>query len=317
MSILEREIAGFPFAVVDVETTGLSPRHDRVVELAIVVVRPGAEPQLVFESLVNPGRPMANTEIHGLTDADVAHAPTFGELAPSVAAALSNRVVASHNVYYDAAMLGAELERVEYPPELPCVCTMLLPCSLSADASRMSLRHACARAGVALEREHYAAHDALAAAQLLRIHLKMLRKARISTFADLRTKARKQYKFFETFELRPIPPPRMMATGRRAVPRSGAASARRKTPIAEYLEEVLDAVADLELTEAEVADLEASRSTLGLEPDEVRAVHAKVFFGMLARFVEDARVDIAEVARLRQLHALLGRLGWAPGEEAR
>ncbi len=41
---------------------------------------------------------------------------------------------------------------------------------------------------------------------------------------------------------------------------------------------------------------------------------AKVFFGMLARYVEDARIDVVEVSRLHRLHELLSRLGWAPGQ---
>ena len=79
-----------PIAVVDFETTGLTPGVDRVVEVSVVRLNPGEVPQLVLDSLVNPMRPVAATEIHGITDADVASAPTFKEIAGDLIAALSD-----------------------------------------------------------------------------------------------------------------------------------------------------------------------------------------------------------------------------------
>lgn len=58
-------IADTPVAVIDFETTGLTPGYDRVVEVSIVRIDPGSKPRVVFDTLVNPARPMAATEIHG------------------------------------------------------------------------------------------------------------------------------------------------------------------------------------------------------------------------------------------------------------
>ena len=55
-------------AVVDVETTGLFPsRHDRIIEIGIVVIRPDGDVSVEFESLVNPKRDIGPTSVHGLT----------------------------------------------------------------------------------------------------------------------------------------------------------------------------------------------------------------------------------------------------------
>ena len=68
----------------DIETTGLYPGGDRIVELAVVRIEPNEAPRLVLDTLVNPKRRVAATEIHGITDADVADAPPFEEIAGNV-----------------------------------------------------------------------------------------------------------------------------------------------------------------------------------------------------------------------------------------
>jgi DNA polymerase III epsilon subunit-like protein len=62
-----------PFAVVDVETTGFSPRvHDRMLEVAVVRLAPDGALEDEYATLLNPGRDMGATDVHGLTAADVA-----------------------------------------------------------------------------------------------------------------------------------------------------------------------------------------------------------------------------------------------------
>jgi len=76
--IYTRPIDDTPIAIIDFETTGLTAGADRVVEVSVVRVDPGQEPRLVFDTLVNPHRRVSATEIHGISDADVADAPSFG-----------------------------------------------------------------------------------------------------------------------------------------------------------------------------------------------------------------------------------------------
>ena len=107
--IRERRIAKTPLAVVDVETTGLNAGADRIVEIAVVRIDPGCAPQLVLETLINPQRRMAATEIHGLTDADVREAPRFIDIAGELTRVLTDCVVRAYNVYFDMKFLGYEL----------------------------------------------------------------------------------------------------------------------------------------------------------------------------------------------------------------
>jgi DNA polymerase III epsilon subunit-like protein len=77
----EPRLDELPFALVDVETTGFSPRlHDRIIEIAVVRVSPAAGVEDEYVTLVNPSRDVGPTRIHGITATDVAQAPSFAEI---------------------------------------------------------------------------------------------------------------------------------------------------------------------------------------------------------------------------------------------
>ncbi|MHB8462632.1 MAG: 3'-5' exonuclease [Vulcanimicrobiaceae bacterium] len=94
------------FAVVDVETTGLDPKVERVVEIAVVLV----DEQWVVDSwssLVNPEMPIPAraSQIHGIYDEDVAQAPTMEALVAEILTRCQGRVVAAHNARFDLSFL--------------------------------------------------------------------------------------------------------------------------------------------------------------------------------------------------------------------
>jgi len=153
-----------PIAVVDVETTGLFPfRHDRVVEVAVVVIQADGRVVREFVSLVNPARDIGPSSIHGLTSEDILHAPQFGEIAALLVDALSGTVaIAAHNVRFDQQFLEKEFSRIDCAlPECFSICTMQL-------AGGGRLTECCGDYGVPLEGEaHHALGDARAAARLL------------------------------------------------------------------------------------------------------------------------------------------------------
>jgi len=109
-----RSLIAGPIAVIDVETTGLFPfRHDRVVEVAAVVVRAGGRLEREFVSLVNPARDIGPSSIHGLTSEDILHAPQFAEIAALLLDVLSGTVaIAAHDVRFDRQFVAANRVRV-------------------------------------------------------------------------------------------------------------------------------------------------------------------------------------------------------------
>jgi DNA polymerase III epsilon subunit-like protein len=101
-------LAGLPgaYAVVDVETTGLSPARDRIVEIAVVRVWAGAILHR-WSSLVNPGVPISPFAVacHGITDADVAGAPPLHALLPVIRRLVAGTTIAAHNATFDRGFL--------------------------------------------------------------------------------------------------------------------------------------------------------------------------------------------------------------------
>ena len=74
-----------PLIVFDIESTGVSPRKDRIIELAAIKISPdGSEVTKCW--LMNPTIPIPpeTTAIHGIADADVAQCPTFADKAKEI-----------------------------------------------------------------------------------------------------------------------------------------------------------------------------------------------------------------------------------------
>jgi DNA polymerase III epsilon subunit family exonuclease len=95
------------FTTVDLETTGKDAREAEVVEIAAVRVRGGAVVE-EFHSLVRPSMPIPEgaTGVHGITDVDVATAPTFDEIWAPFRAFCGNDVLVAHNgLQYDFPIL--------------------------------------------------------------------------------------------------------------------------------------------------------------------------------------------------------------------
>jgi DNA polymerase-3 subunit epsilon len=314
--IHSRQIAETPFAVLDFETTGLTPGLDRVVEVSIVRMNPGEEPRLALDTLVNPMRNVACTEIHGITDADVADAPRFGEIAGDIIDALTGCVVSAYNVYFDMRFLDHELSLSGLRHEPPHLCLMYLRPLLQL-GRRCKLPDACEAHGIRLDDRHAAAADTMAAARLLHMYLNVLRDRGVRTFGELAEHG--SYKFLASlrnapfaaasqFELRP--------SGRRKsrVALVMAPSPQKIDGLREYWEALKLAVTDLEITEDELASMQEIRARHSLKIEHIRVIHARAFAGVIGQYVADQWLDERERGRLMAFHRCLSALGWAPGE---
>lgn len=106
-----------PLAFFDIESTGVNPATDRIVELAIIRIHPDGH-KARFRRLVNPEIPIPaeSSEIHGITDEMVKEAPTFKEIAPEVADFLDNCDLGGYNSNrFDVPMLVEAFLRAEVP----------------------------------------------------------------------------------------------------------------------------------------------------------------------------------------------------------
>jgi len=158
------------YAVVDVETTGLFPgAHDRIVEIAVVLVSAGGEIEGSWATLVNPQRDLGPQHVHQISSSDVLSAPTFAQIAGTLAALLAGRVFVAHNASFDRRFVQGEFAALGH--DVPIVaettlCTMQWSALLLPDAPR-SLAGCCGSVGIVLEDAHEALADATATAALL------------------------------------------------------------------------------------------------------------------------------------------------------
>jgi DNA polymerase III subunit epsilon len=176
------------FAVVDVETTGTRPRRgDRIIEIAVAVLDRDRV-TVAFESLVNPGVPIAPfvARLTGIDDAAARHAPPFAAIADRLLDHLAGAVFVAHNVRFDWTFLLVELERARSVLlQGPRVCTVRLARRLLPHLASRSLDTLAAFFGIGIERRHRAGPDALAAARILERLVGIARERGARTLADL------------------------------------------------------------------------------------------------------------------------------------
>jgi len=100
--------AGRDFVVVDVETTGTDARMADLVEVAAVRVSGGKVTDR-WSTFVNPGRPIVGRQMHGITDADIAGAPSPKEAASQLRSFAGEAMLVGHSVGFDLAFLEAAI----------------------------------------------------------------------------------------------------------------------------------------------------------------------------------------------------------------
>jgi DNA polymerase-3 subunit epsilon len=159
-----------PLAIVDLETTGAHPAHDRVTEIAVIEVDEG-EITGEWSTLVNPETsiPAAIQALTGISNDMVAGAPTFGALAAELGARLAGRVLVAHNARFDYGFLKHEFERAGRPYRARTLCTVRLSRRLYPEHARHNLDSLIERHGLLCRARHRAMGDADAVWQFLRI----------------------------------------------------------------------------------------------------------------------------------------------------
>jgi DNA polymerase III epsilon subunit family exonuclease len=176
------------FAVVDVETTGVrAGAGDRITEIAVAVVH-GERREIVFESLVNPERPIPRgiCAITNITNDMVRHAPRFADLSERLLGALAGRVFVAHNARFDWNFLSAELRRSrDLTLDGSRFCTVRLARRLVKGVRSCGLDNLCRFFGFVNGARHRAAGDALVTAELLCRLLALAREEGARTLQDL------------------------------------------------------------------------------------------------------------------------------------
>lgn len=288
------------FAVVDVETSGLS-QWDRVIEIGLVLLDPQFQVQGEWQTLVWSKR-VGSTEHHGLTREDLEDAPTFAEIADEFASLLHGRVFVAHNVSFDARMLRSEFERVGVDAGEffnNSVCTMLVGRERFGCTGKLS---DCLRmAGIAQSGAHHAMNDARHTAELLQFFA--------SDKAAQKILLRREYTLEDMVGVRQLGLVRgtRLARGEQlpeGAQRGWVARVASRVPasgdvgVDKYRSVLAKALADGYVSRAEVRELGDVARSVGLDAAGVQAEHLRFFSQVALAAWEDGVLDADERARL-------------------
>ena len=153
---------------IDVETTGISPEKERIIEIG--AFRP--ETGEVFKTLINPGRPLPEriTELTGITDEMLVDAPEESEAIKAWLEFMEeDTILLGHNISFDYSFLVQAIRRCGYAePQFLGIDTLKLSRVLCPELPNKKLETMVEHFGLTNERAHRAFEDARVTVELYR-----------------------------------------------------------------------------------------------------------------------------------------------------
>jgi DNA polymerase-3 subunit epsilon len=195
--VAQTRLADLTCVVFDTETTGLMPRHgDEIVQIAAVRIVNGRRVEgEVFDTLVNPGRaiPAASTEVHGITAAMVADAPTVAQALRRFHKFAEGAVLVAHNAPFDMAFLRRHEAALGLRFDMPTLDTVLLSAVVFGQHEVHSLDALTHRLGITIPQEarHTAIGDTRATAEAYLRLVAMLQGRGLETFGAVLAEVRR------------------------------------------------------------------------------------------------------------------------------
>jgi DNA polymerase III subunit epsilon len=161
------------FVIIDIETTGNSPKHGQITEIAIYQ-HDGIKITGSFSSFVKPDMdiPLFITRLTGITNEMVKDAPRFYEIARKIVELTAGYTFVAHNVRFDYKFLQEEFARLGYQYNRKTLCTVKLSRKFFPGLQSYSLGKICHELGIEINNRHRAAGDALATVKLFELVLR-------------------------------------------------------------------------------------------------------------------------------------------------
>ena len=177
------------YVVLDLETTGLSPRYDRIIEFGATKVKEGFILDNI-DILIDPEIPLSNftTELTGLTNKMVHGKPTIKEVLPKILEFCKDAILVTHNAKFDFSFLQEALKACDMPTMNNIVIdTLTLSRFLFPEAKFHSLGSLCSNMDVRYDEEeaHRADYDARVLNEVWQPMIGLLGKQNINDVEDL------------------------------------------------------------------------------------------------------------------------------------
>lgn len=166
---------------VDVETSGLSPKNCRIIEIGIIRVENNKIIEK-FQTLINPGTYIDPfiLSMTRISTEDLQNAPSFYEVSKKIKELLSGSVFVAHNVLFDYAFIKQEFERFEESFSAKIFCSVKLSKKLYPRFKHHNLDAIIQRHNIACKRRHRAFDDAKVVWDFYKLSLKKFGQEKLS-----------------------------------------------------------------------------------------------------------------------------------------
>ena len=176
------------FVVFDIESTGLNPYSDDVIEIGAVKIRNG---EIVdrYNQLINPGRPISafTTQLTSITNEDLADKPSFEEIKDDFYDFIKGTILVAHNAEFDIGFMKRKYSEYGIYLDNPYADTLKISRYTLTDLKRHKLDIVAERLGVNLQNHHRAVDDANATAEIFIALVNILiRQGEIEDFYGLK-----------------------------------------------------------------------------------------------------------------------------------
>ncbi|MDI1435391.1 exonuclease domain-containing protein [Polyangium sorediatum] len=302
------------FAVIDVETTGLRPQSERIIEIGLVRTDVYGNVLSELSTLLNPQRNPGATHIHGITPADITDAPRFREVLPELVRHLAGAVLVGHNLRFDRGFLQHEFSRTEYAfPAAPQLCTRDLAVEFLPHLPNYRLPTCGAAIGIHHAYHHTALEDARVTTKLLQ-HFGRMMTARTAWPWG-----------FEIEQARAVAWPHIVGPSRlltrrgsaerraaektylsRLVGHVPARSAEGNTNTRAYFSMLDEILEDRRVTAEEAQAIYEVAHSHGLGGEDLLAAHRTYLVGLVRVALADGVITDVEAADLANVTSLLG-----------
>jgi DNA polymerase-3 subunit epsilon len=309
------------FVVFDIETTGLSPKSDRMIEIGLIRTDNLGNPLAYWSSLINPQQSVTATEIHGISDKDVANSPIFEDVLDQVLPRIRGQALAAHNAEFDISFLKVELARAGWDlPRTPVLCTMEESQNFIPGLSRRRLQDCIEALGIDQAVEHRALGDASLATALVNFYLNgPTNRKRSQELIDLPNIAKSvTWPTSQTFPKIPksssnqkqwaAKPPSnsaLMKTISSMMPEDLLGESASKSELT-YAQVLLEAMEDGIISEQENSSLSDLSNSLQIAPETQTAIHKKLMQTIAQEAWKDGSVSRAEQSEVVEAGKSLG-----------
>ena len=176
------------YCVLDLETTGLSFRTEKITEIGVMKVK-GGEVLEEFSCFVNPEKPIPQkvVEVTNITDDMVKDAETIDFVMPKLLDFLGDSVLVAHNADFDIGFLKYNAKELGYELNNTYLDTLRLAKDLFPDYKKYKLGIIAENLGIKVEVAHRALDDVDTTVKVFRVMLDMLRERGVKTLDDIDT----------------------------------------------------------------------------------------------------------------------------------